>query len=151
MYEISEDGKTITKKEDIDLLNSGMTYDDMQGSALEERDKDGGSEKANSITMTIWTTLQFSGALYCTDLYKDQDTLYALGAEWYEDRGRLAAIRWIKDEKRTEFAADLLTAEFMKDTGSDIGVLSVYGNNAYYGETGSTDKGRVMEYQFKYE
>ncbi|XP_078383276.1 uncharacterized protein LOC144665870 [Oculina patagonica] len=98
------------------------------------------------------TTFHWSDEMFCTDLFKDDTgTLVALGAENYEQHGRLAAFRWSSEDRKLVFAGDLLTEDFMLEAGSERGVLSVYGQKAYFGEIGELDTGRVMEYQFRYD
>ena len=223
MYEVSEDGKTITAKEVIDLLDS-MTlhsigrlhfdclsfYGDVNGFLYSvQADKvelwkiEGiCSAGANAyiqriLNMENWnyyvqasahlsgnifavalqtssnyineikvvevlgsdenyndsiSTTHWSDELFCTDLFMDDTgTLVALGAEYWEQRGRLAAFRWSSEDRKLVFAGDLMTEDFMQDAGSERGVLSVYGQKAYFGEIGELDTGRVMEYKFRYD
>ena len=223
MYEVSEDGKTITAKEVIDLFASGMTqkdvwslyfnclsyYGDVNGFLMNiQGDKvelwkienicsSGGSVRIQRIlNMENWdyyvqasahlsgnvfavslhssnninevkvveilgsesnyddhmTTIGWPGDLFCSDLFKDDTgTLVALGAEYWDQQGRLAAFRWSSEDKTLVFVGDLMTEDFMRDAGSERGVLSVYGQKAYFGEIGELDTGRVMEYQFRYD
>ncbi len=224
MYEVSEDGKTITAKEVVDLSDYGLPqrsiwglyynclsfYGDANGFLLslqgekvelwkiENICSSGGFVKIQRIlNMENWnyyvqasahlsgnifavslhtsgqvseikvveilgsesnyddqmTTFHWShDEMFCTDLFKDDTgTLVALGAENYEQQGRLAAFRWSSEDKKLVFAGDLMTEDFMRDAGSERGVLSVYGQKAYFGEIGELDTGRVMEYQFRYD
>ena len=96
---------------------------------------------------------KWSGPLFCVDMFKDdQDALVALGAQIQYGVGSsmMSAFRWLKEKKTLEFGSHLLTDDYLQD-GSDLGVVSVYGNMVYFAEEGYTDTGKVMEYQFRYE
>ena len=98
------------------------------------------------------STIGWSGDMFGTDLFKDDtDTLVALGATILKSQGRLVAFRWSSKDRKLVFAGDLMTEDFMQDAGSQRGPLSVYGQKAYFGETGELSDGRVMEYQFRYD
>ena len=225
MYQISADGKTITKERDIDLLTIGLTekdigvlfynslsyYADVNGFLLAKQQADwselfkienicmpGAQVTARRILNLDpgWANymktavhlsdnifaisflsqrgvteikvvevinertyndslayFKFSGPQFCVDLFKDdQDTLIALGAQIQYDVGSsmMTAFRWLKEKKRLEFGSHLLTDDFLQD-GSELGVVSAYGNMVYFAEEGFSDTGKVMEYQFRYE
>ncbi|XP_078368560.1 uncharacterized protein LOC144652419 [Oculina patagonica] len=225
MYQISADGKTITKEKDIDLLTIGMTkkdigflfynslsyYADVNGFLLAKQQADwaelwkienicipssqvtarrilnlnpgwansmktafhlsdmyfamctlsgGGISHLKVVEVISESTyndsiadFKWSGPLFCVDLVKDdRDTLVALGAQIQYGVGSsmMSAFRWLKEKKKLEFGSHLLTDDYLKD-GSELGVVSVYGNMVYLAEEGWTDTGKVMEYQFRYE
>ena len=225
IYEISGDGKTMTKERDVDLLNIGMTqndisdlyfnrltyYADVNGFLLgRQNDIDwvelwkidsicipnaqvtarrilnlqppwanylktavhlsdnffaisfdakaattlkvvevySESSYNDSIANFKWTT-----PLACSALFKDEkDALIALGTQTQPGvgTGMMSTFRWLRNEKRLEFGSHLLTDDFLRE-GSELGVLSVYGDVVYFAEEGYGDTGKVVEYQFRYE
>lgn len=223
MYEISGDGKTITKERDVDLLSIGMTqkdisdlyfnrltyYADVNGFLLARQidwvelwkienicipnaqvtarrilnlrpawvnymktavhlsdnffaisfDSTGASHLKvvevfsessynDSIADFKWTTPLACGALF----KDDKDAVIALGTQIQPGVGTgiMSAFRWLRNEKRLQFGSHLLTDDFLED-GSELGVVSVYGDMVYFAEEGYDDTGKVLKYQFRYE
>lgn len=223
MYEISGDGKTITKDRDEDLLSIGMTqkdisdlyfnrltyYADVNGFLLARQVDWVELWKIDSICIpnaqvtarrilnlqpawanylktavhlsdnffaisfdaktasTLKVVEVFSESSYndsiadfrwtmplaCGALFKDdKNALIALGTQIQPGVGTdmMSAFRWLRNEKRLEFGSHLLTDNFLQD-GSELGVLSVYGDMVYFAEEGYDDTGKVLKYQFRYE